>query len=264
MQKLKSASAQRAITRAAAGVAAQARHVAAFLSTLPTPAFAQATRLPGWDLRLLTAHLVAQQRELIEHSEQPTAARPSSVADALRAGRARRRRSDAHVHDIAGNDDGPELARQLRYNVGEMVALIDDELPDVVGLNPPLRIRDALRLYAVDWIVHSDDINAVFGAAPVELDPQALADAVRCLAEALAEANPGRSIEVRVPPFSAVQCGTAGDPTHTRGTPPNVVEVEPLVFLRLATGRLTFDEALGHGLTASGTRADISAMLPVS
>ena len=78
----------------------------------------------------------------------------------------------------------------------------------------------------------------------------------------LASQAPGRTVEVRVPPFAAVQC-VAG-PRHTRGTPPNVVETDPLTWLDLAAGELSWPVAVGSGrVRASGQRADISAYLPV-
>lgn len=86
--------------------------------------------------------------------------------------------------------------------------------------------------------------------------------AVRFTLEELAAGSPGNSVEVRVPPYGATQA-IAG-PRHTRGTPPNVVETDPLTWLRLATGRLTWDEALAAGaVLASGTRADLSTVLPL-
>ena len=92
---------------------------------------------------------------------------------------------------------------------------------------------------------------------------QALANACRTTARTLAQELPGRAVELRVPPFVAVQC-VAG-PRHTRGTPPNVVETDPETWLRLATGRLSFDDALARGLvSASGSRAaEIARGLPV-
>ncbi|MDR3359069.1 MAG: sterol carrier family protein, partial [Bifidobacteriaceae bacterium] len=69
-----------------------------------------------------------------------------------------------------------------------------------------------------------------------------VAAAVRFTLEELAARAPGHAVEVRVPPFGAVQC-LAG-PRHTRGTPPNVVELAPPVWLALATGRLTWDDAV--------------------
>jgi hypothetical protein len=97
------------------------------------------------------------------------------------------------------------------------------------------------------------------GAEP---DRTTLRAAVRVLLAALAAQAPGRSVEVRVPPYGAVQC-IAG-PRHTRGTPPNVVETDPLTWLEVATGRVTWADAVDAGrIRASGNRADLSDHLPV-
>lgn len=96
-------------------------------------------------------------------------------------------------------------------------------------------------------------------AAP---DRATLARAVRLSLRVLPMIAPGRSVEVRVPPFAAVQC-VAG-PRHTRGTPPNVIETDPRSWLELATGTLSWADAVaGHRVRASGTRADIAMLLPV-
>lgn len=89
-----------------------------------------------------------------------------------------------------------------------------------------------------------------------------LALAVRHTLGVLAEAHPGRSVEVRVPPFAAVQI--IEGVRHTRGTPPNVVEVDPATWLSLAAGRLGWTDAVRSGrVSASGTRADLSGVLPI-
>jgi Bacterial SCP ortholog len=86
--------------------------------------------------------------------------------------------------------------------------------------------------------------------------------AVRYLLEELASRYEGNSVEVRVPPLGAVQC-VAG-PRHTRGTPPNVVELTPELWLALALGQMDWAAALATGgVTASGVRADLSGMLPL-
>jgi hypothetical protein len=91
------------------------------------------------------------------------------------------------------------------------------------------------------------------GTAP-EPDRAEIAAAVRLTARALAALAPGASVEVRIPPFVAVQC--ISGPKHTRGTPPNVTETDPRTWLLLVTGRKTFDEAVAEGLLRlSGTRA---------
>ncbi|MGW0228246.1 sterol carrier family protein [Actinopolymorpha singaporensis] len=73
---------------------------------------------------------------------------------------------------------------------------------------------------------------------------------------------PGRSVEVRVPPYAAIQC--VPGPRHTRGTPPGVVETDPLTWVLLAAGRTTWATARESGtLAASGERTDLSAYLPL-
>lgn len=98
------------------------------------------------------------------------------------------------------------------------------------------------------------------GAATDRAD---LATAVRYTLEELSVVAPGRSVEVRVPPFGAVQCITGT--THTRGTPPNVVETDAQTWLAVATGALTWDSAWESGtLRVSGHRADLTAYLPLA
>ena len=103
--------------------------------------------------------------------------------------------------------------------------------------------------------------RAVAGSAAP--DRGALRTAVRALALELAARAPGRTVEVRVPPYAAVQC--VEGPRHTRGTPPNVVEAEPLAFVRLCTGALSWEDAVADGrLRASGERAGaVAALLPL-
>ena len=90
-----------------------------------------------------------------------------------------------------------------------------------------------------------------------------LAEAVRLTARILAAVAPGASVELRVPPFVAVQC--ISGPRHTRGNPPNVVETDPRTWLLLATGLLEVSEAAAGGaLQLSGARAgEIAGVLPV-
>ena len=79
----------------------------------------------------------------------------------------------------------------------------------------------------------------------------------------LAGAHPGRSVEVRVPPYAAVQC--IGGTRHTRGTPPAVVETDALTWIRLARGDLSWSEAVDTGrVSASGERSDLAALLPLA
>jgi hypothetical protein len=89
-----------------------------------------------------------------------------------------------------------------------------------------------------------------------------LGAAVKTSARWLSQQVPGRSVELRVPPFVAVQC--VPGPRHTRGTPPNVIETDAATWLRLATGALSWAESVAEGkVVASGNRADLSAHLPL-
>ncbi|BBX63546.1 hypothetical protein MSAS_27200 [Mycobacterium saskatchewanense] len=117
----------------------------------------------------------------------------------------------------------------------------------------PAKTRQAV-LSVADWL--RDESRP----AP---DRGTLATAVRLTARTLAAAAPGASVEVRVPPFVAVQC-IAG-PRHTRGTPPNVVETDPRTWLLLVTGMSSVAAAKNAGtLTLSGARAgEIDHWLPL-
>jgi Bacterial SCP ortholog len=107
-------------------------------------------------------------------------------------------------------------------------------------------------------------LAAVAAAVEAGQQPQrpVLRAAVSYTLGLLAEQAPGRSVEVRIPPLAAVQC--VPGPRHTRGTPPNVVETDPLTWLDLAAGRLAWAAAVASGrVRASGQRSDISEYLPV-
>jgi hypothetical protein len=117
----------------------------------------------------------------------------------------------------------------------------------------PAKTRDAV--HAVEGWLRDDTQSSPSRAE--------LAAAVRLTARSLAAQAPGASVEVRIPPFVAVQC-IAG-PRHTRGTPPNVVEADPRTWLLLATGLLQVADAANTGaLRLSGSRAgEVAAWLPV-
>ncbi|MEV4190708.1 sterol carrier family protein, partial [Streptomyces toxytricini] len=148
---------------------------------------------------------------------------------------------------------GARMAEQLAANpVGSRVLHL------WVG---DMTLADFLVTRAVELTVHTDDLNRAAGL-DVPIERQALAATTRLLADALALAAPGGAVEVRIPPFAVVQC--IEGPRHTRGTPPGVVETDPLTWIRLATGRTRWAEALADArVTASGERADLAALLPV-
>jgi len=119
-------------------------------------------------------------------------------------------------------------------------------------------------------IKHDDGIDAINSVIQAkkqanELEPTdaLFVTAVRYLLEELAEVAPGNSVEVRVPPLGATQC--IEGPRHTRGTPANVVEINPKVWLDLALGNLTWDKAVqDHLVSSSGVRASLAEVLPLT
>jgi len=116
-------------------------------------------------------------------------------------------------------------------------------------------LHDAAVFRVIEAVVHGLDV----GIAP---DAKALKLVVQELAALLAARHPGKSVEVRVPPFTAVQC--VEGPRHTRGTPPNVVETDGVSFVRLAGGRERWADLVADGrVRASGERSDLSGLLPL-
>ncbi|MDQ2757932.1 MAG: sterol carrier family protein [Actinomycetota bacterium] len=111
--------------------------------------------------------------------------------------------------------------------------------------------------------------SAALAAARIaDFDPQVvgrvvLGTAVRYALEEFAARHPGRSVELRVPPYGAVQC--IEGPRHTRGTPPNTFETDARTWLLLAEGGLAWRDALASGaVRASGHRADLGPLLPLA
>jgi len=103
-----------------------------------------------------------------------------------------------------------------------------------------------------------------FVEQPEELlaDRSAVALAVRYGLQLLKDSAPGASVEVRVPPFGAVQA--IGGPTHTRGTPPAVIEMDAEAWLALVTGKTSYQDAVSSGnVVASGLRTDLQGFLPL-
>jgi hypothetical protein len=99
-------------------------------------------------------------------------------------------------------------------------------------------------------------------AQAVPANAEDLRAAVKHFLAVLARRFPGKSVEVRIPPFAAVQCIEGA--RHTRGTPPAVVETRAEVWVALARGRIGFRESVAMGdVRASGERSDLSGQLPL-
>lgn len=224
------------------------------------------SRLAGWSVRDLAFHTTEVPRALTRALAEP---RPPGRALTI-AEYTRRWASAASEIATRDRDAAADLTQSqiIDRHVDEQAALqaaLDATPGDpvIAARRGPIKLSDFLTTRVNELVVHGLDLSAsVPNLPPVSCDRRAIAVSCRMLAGILAERVPGRSVELRVPPHAAVQC-VAG-PRHTRGTPPNVVEVDPITWIELATGRLAWATAIDRGqLQASGERADLSAYLPL-
>jgi uncharacterized protein (TIGR03083 family) len=237
----------------------QAGAIVGWFDGLPIGDFSQPSVLTGWDVRTLLGHLVVTVSGAVDVLGTRATTTATPVADYV----ARYRRDvldvERRTREVTADRPPAELLAALR--AADPVAAAEGVSPSTVLAAPrgPIRADDWLATRAVELVVHADDLSrSLPDRRPVRLELKALAAATRLLAQILGAQAPGRSVELRVPPFVAVQA-VAG-PRHTRGTPPNVVETDPLTWVRLATGRLAWADA---PVRASGQRADLSGYLPV-
>ena len=258
------------LVRAASG---QWGRLVVVVDALDDAAFAEPTRI-GWTVAQLCAHIVrtvnAVSRALGEPAQPARTAQPARPAQQARpactaedyfvVARERYEAIDAGARVEAAGQSPAQLRTALGGAVDRARADLDgrDGQTVVEAALGPIRLADFLETRCVEAVVHGLDLP---GSARVDPDPQALRAAVRLLTDMLAARAPGRSVEVRVPPYAVVSCGVG--PQHTRGTPPNVVEVPAVVFVELVSGRLDWAAALREGATASGARADLSRYLPL-
>ncbi|MFI7388339.1 sterol carrier family protein [Streptomyces sp. NPDC049813] len=244
-------------------VLTQFGHVRKAAGALTPEQLAGPTRLGDWSVRELLAHIsmalsaVDRALALPEPAKAEVAALDWPFVTAANAG------------DIAGRvrslaEETPDVVALLDRTQERFAALLDaapDARPLPMGAGA-MSLADYLVTRTVELVVHTDDLNDAVPGLDVPFDRQALAACTRLLADALAVKAPGASTEVRVPPFAVVQC--VEGPRHTRGTPPNVVETDPLTWIRLATGRTRWERAVDDAsVRASGERADLSAVLPI-
>jgi uncharacterized protein (TIGR03083 family) len=248
-----------------AAIQAQAKAIGDYLDHLDPPAWTRPTELQGWSVTELAVHLTEILALIADIVPRSIADPPMAVADYLAAlpGAADQIRERV-VGAVAGRTPAELVAdyREQSDRAGKVLAHVGDTVV-VAAPRGPLRIGDFLATRAVELVVHSDDLACARSDRPgPPLTRDASAAAVRLLAGVLATRAPGRAVELRVPPYAAVQC-IAG-PRHTRGTPPTVIETDPVTWLRLATGRLGWAEAVARGdVSASGERSDLSAYLPL-
>jgi uncharacterized protein (TIGR03083 family) len=242
----------------------QSAALTGWLAAVPDDDFGRLSVLDGWDVRTLVGHVLLVHVALLRSVDRPANDRPSPPHEFVK----RYRRDVAMIAQSTREMTGERSAQELRAKLVEAASLIEAKLrdPHPRVIDTPRGVTtmaDFLTTRLIEVVVHSDDLSrSLPEREPVPLQRAALAGATRALAEILAGQAPGRTVEIRVPPFIAVQA--IDGPRHTRGTPPNVVETDPVTWLRLATGRVEFGEALHQGsASASGSRADLTRYLPV-
>lgn len=199
--------------------------------------------------------------ELLTALDSPTRTTPDSLTQFVSGRDMDVMHRDEIARAIAGAESLASLRRQAENASSQAALALTREVlpPAVVTGNGPVHTRDLLRVFTIEAALLADHCGAT-------LDPAGTAQCVRALAATLGERFPGHTIEVRIPPFAAVQLGSlSAGPTHHRGTPPNVVETDTTTFWALCIGTLSWAQAReAHRLRVSGVHAaDVATMLPV-
>lgn len=220
--------------------------VAAFAELDP----AGPTDCAGWTVADLETHLALTARSLARIAVEPVDGRADGGGVAQWS---QRIKEFADEVDRMTKTERLSLAPQAKAATQALAEHPADQV--VEQLTGRHTLRDAAMFRLIETVVHGLDAN-------VPPAPQAVKLVVKELAAALAQRYPGKSVEVRVPPYAAVQC--LGGPRHTRGTPPNTVEAEPIAFVRLCAGRERWSDLIKDGrVRASGERSDLSSLLPL-
>ena len=228
-----------------------------YAARLTPEQLAAPSKLTGWDVKTLVGHVAFTVHTVMVRAAEPVQGAQAEVYDWMTATPTAGATVDAGTRELV--DGGVVLADEVAEARKVMERYGDEDL--IAMRFGPMRFDDFLVSRIVEATVHADDLERSTGVEFPQ-DREALAITVRQLADAMAAKVPGNSVELRVPPFAAVQC--VPGPRHTRGTPPNVVEMAPRTWIRLAAGRTTWDEARQEALvTASGQRADLNEYLPL-
>jgi uncharacterized protein (TIGR03083 family) len=240
-----------------------------WLRALPSDAWDRPSVLAGWTVRDLAFHTTEVPLALVAALAMgPTTDEPLSLGEYTSRWRAAATEIAARDRDAAQGLTAKDILSRHEQVHAEFHAAIDTVPRGKKGMvvrarRGPIRLPEFLTTRLNELVVHSRDLSAsVPDVDPVPLVPTAVFMACFMLFAILIERAPGKSVEVRVPPYGAIQC--IEGPTHTRGTPSNVVEMDALTWVELACGRLEWSTAVGDGrVRASGERADLSAYLPI-
>ncbi|WP_163552114.1 maleylpyruvate isomerase family mycothiol-dependent enzyme [Candidatus Frankia alpina] len=259
-----------ALAELVAAVVPQWGRVADAVGELPAGRLAAPSPLPGWTVGDLAMHVGWSATALTQalapaeslpatDPTHPAVPRAVSAAGYL-TGTGARAESIADTARALAAAIGPaglreRLAAEVSAAAAALARVTDDGDPVVATPGGPMLLTEFLRTRAVEAVVHGLDL----GVEPLR---PALKVAAKLFAELFAHRVPGHTVELRVPPFAAVQ--VVEGPRHTRGTPPNVVEAGPVAFVLLCAGRLAWGDAVADGrISASGERADLSGYLPL-
>lgn len=220
--------------------------------------------ISGWAVRDLVAHFGLVADSIRAAADAPTddkSDKPMRLGDYIATYADGAAVIDERTRDLASSEGFLFAVDDSAAQAEAAIGAVSDN-PVVAARRGPIRWADFLRTRCIELTVHSDDLarSVVVDGPPASR--RCLQVSTRALADVLSWRAPGRSVEVRVPPFAAVQC--IEGPRHTRGTPAAVVEMDPLTFCRLAAGRVTWQSAVASGgVQASGLRTDLTPYLPL-
>jgi uncharacterized protein (TIGR03083 family) len=245
---------------------AQADALGEWLSGLDDGAWAAPSVLPDWTVAVLAGHVAGVLRSATTLLARPTPDRPRPLAEHLPPDVGVPNDDDRveELTDWGGAAPADVLAAYRDAGAAARDTLASGPLPAAVTISRgPAAVADVLLTRVWELVIHSDDLARSLPDRPgPRVEPGAVPVTARGLADLLAARTPGHSVELRVPPYVAVQC--VPGPRHTRGTPPSVVETDPTTWWRLATGRTGWADAVATGaVRASGERSDLSGYLPV-
>lgn len=249
-----------------AAVTAQFGNVRRAVATLTPEQLALPTRLAGWTVQDLAAHVTMAVETVSRNLDRPEPPKAElALLDWPFATAVRAAGISDDTLDLAAAHPGQNALNALYARTEERLTEALATAPGdrlLAARTGAIALADYLVTRTVELVVHTDDLNAAVPGLDIPYDRQALAAATRLLADALAVKAPGGATEVRIPPYAVVQC--VEGPRHTRGTPPNVVETDPLTWIRLATGRATWQDAVEEAkVGASGERANLAELLPL-
>ena len=220
-----------------------------------------ASAVDGWTLRDLVAHLGLVADSIRAAADEMSEEKPLRLGDYIATYAEVAAGIDQRTREVGSTDTFLYTVDATAAQAEQAMSAVEGN-PVVAARRGPIRWVDFLRTRCIELTVHSDDLaRSVDGEGPPTSRP-CLQVSTRALADVLSWRAPGRSVEVRMPPFAAVQC--IEGPRHTRGTPAAVVEMDPLTFCRLAAGRVSWQSAVAvGGVRASGLRTDLAPYLPL-